>query len=126
MKTLLRFLFVCALVLPLLGAVPARADDVADAKQRIHARQAEIAALKDRGVVGENNRGFVEGRGELSAQENSQVAAENSDRGILYAAVASQTNGTPDQAGRARAKKIAENSRPGVWLQDESGNWHKK
>jgi len=126
MKTVLRVLFLCVLVLPLFGVVSAKADDVANAKQRIHARQDMIAALKDRGVVGENNRGFVEGRGALSAEENSQVAAENGDRGILYAAVASQTGGTPDQAGRARAKKIVENSKPGVWLQDESGRWYKK
>jgi uncharacterized protein YdbL (DUF1318 family) len=126
MKNVLRILFLCVLVLPLLGVIPARADAMADAKQRIDARQDTIAALKDRGVLGENNRGFVEARGALSADENSKVASENSDRGILYAAVASKTGGTPDQAGRVRAKKIAENSRPGVWLQDESGNWHRK
>jgi uncharacterized protein YdbL (DUF1318 family) len=126
MKTVLRVLFLCVLMLPLLGVAPAKADDVANAKQRIHARQDTIAALKDRGVLGENNRGYVEARGTLSGEENSNVASENSDRAILYAAVASQTNGTPDQAGRVRAKKIAENSRPGVWLQDEGGHWHQK
>lgn len=126
MKTVLRVLFLCVLMLPLLGVAPAKADDVANAKQRIHARQDTIAALKDRGVLGENNRGFVEARATLSTEENSNVVSENSDRAILYAAVASQTGGTPEQAGRARAKKIAENSRPGVWLQDESGRWHQK
>jgi uncharacterized protein len=126
MKNVLHFLFLCVLMLPLLGVVSVRADDVANAKQRMNARQDAIAALKDRGVLGENNRGFVEPRGTLSADENSNVASENSDRGILYAAVASQTGGTPDQAGRVRAKKIAENSRSGVWLQDEGGRWYKK
>jgi uncharacterized protein len=126
MKTVLRILLVCGLLLPLLGVAPAKADGMADAKQRIHARQGALAALKDRGVLGENNRGFVEARGALSAEDSKSMAAENSDRAILYASVASQSGGTADAAGRARAKRIAEHSKPGVWLQDESGRWFRK
>jgi hypothetical protein len=114
------------LVLPLLGWSVARADEVASAKQRIDARQSAIAALKDRGMLGENNRGFVEPRGALSHEENELAASENGDRGILYAAVAKRTGQTAELAGRARAKQIAQNSKAGVWLQDESGGWHRK
>jgi uncharacterized protein YdbL (DUF1318 family) len=126
MKTVLRSLWVIILMLPLLGVSTAQADEVASAKQRIDARQGAIAALKDRGVLGENNRGFVEARGTLSREEDELTASENGDRRILYAAVAKQTGQTPEVAGRARARKIAENSRPGVWLQDESGRWYRK
>jgi uncharacterized protein YdbL (DUF1318 family) len=126
MKTVLRGLCVMMLMLPLLGLSTARADEVASAKERIDARQGAIAALKDRGMLGENNRGFVEARGTLSREGNELAASENDDRRILYAAVAKQTGQTPEFAGRARARKIAENSKPGVWLQDEAGRWYRK
>jgi hypothetical protein len=54
------------------------------------------------------------------------VAAENRDRGIVYAAIAQQTGSTVDTVGRARAKQIAAASAPGVWVQRENGEWYKK
>ena len=126
MKTALRVLCAIVLVLPWMFVPAAHADEVASAKERIDARQAAVAALKDRGMLGENNRGFVEARGTLSRPEAEMAAAENADRGILYAFVAKKTGETPELAGRARAKQIAQNSKAGVWLQDESGQWHRK
>lgn len=126
MKTVLRSLWLIILMLPLLGLSTAQADEVASAKQRIDARQGAIAALKDRGMLGENNRGLVEARGTLSREEDELAASENGDRRILYAAVAKQTGQTPELAGRARAKQIAQNSKSGVWLQDDGGRWSRK
>jgi uncharacterized protein len=54
------------------------------------------------------------------------VADENRDRSQVYARIAHQTGATADALGRARAKMIAKNSHPGVWLQNESGHWHRK
>lgn len=102
------------------------AADLGPVKQRMAQRLLAVNALKDRGVVGENNRGFLEARGALSGDENRMVAAENSDRSTVYAALAQQTGSSADQVGRARAKQIAQNSRAGVWLQDEGGQWHRK
>ena len=100
-----------------------RAEDVSAVKAQMEQRLPQVDALKAQGVVGENNRGFLEVRG---GDAGAVVAAENKDRENDYAAVAQKTGSTADQVGKKRAAKIAQNSRAGVWVQDEAGNWKKK
>jgi hypothetical protein len=54
------------------------------------------------------------------------VKAENRDRQLVYQAIARQQGTTAAVVGRRRALQIAENARPGEWLQDASGTWHRK
>ncbi len=54
------------------------------------------------------------------------ISAENTDREVVYAALAKQTGSSADQVGRARAKQIAAGSAAGVWVQKEDGTWQKK
>lgn len=124
MKTTLRLLALLSLAF-FAFAARAVADDVSEAKQRIAARQSEVASLKTSGAVGENNRGLLEVRGG-GGSSATIVADENRDRGVLYAEVAKRTGVSADDAGRARAKQIAANSAPGVWVQKEDGTWQKK
>jgi uncharacterized protein YdbL (DUF1318 family) len=124
MKLMLRFLVLFSFLS--LGFVArAAADDVADAKQRMIARQGEVATLKTSGAVGENNRGFLEVRGQ-AGNAASVVAAENQDRQVLYAEVARRAGTSAEEAGRARARQIFAQSAPGVWVQREDGTWQKK
>lgn len=101
------------------------ADEVSDAKQRIQARQSEVATLKSSGTLGENNRGLLEVR-DNAAGADKVASDENRDREVLYAVVAKRSGSTPDAVGRARAKELAQSSKPGVWVQDEAGHWAKK
>jgi hypothetical protein len=127
MKTFwIRSLFALAALLATVVATNLRAADLGAVKQRMAQRLPAIDALRDRGAAGENNRGFLEARGTLSAAENKTVADENSDRSAVYTALAQQTGSTADLVGRARAKQIAQGSKGGVWLQRESGEWYKK
>lgn len=103
----------------------ALADQVSDAKQRIGARRAEVASLKLSGAVGENNQGYLEVR-DGGGNAAAVSSAENSDRGVLYAEAAKLTGKSPAEVGKARAREIAANSAPGVWIQREDGNWQKK
>lgn len=127
MKTFwIRLLFTLA-VISLPVALPGlQAQNLGAVKQRMAQRLPAVDALKDRGAVGENNRGYLEARAALSGAESGTVSAENADRAEVYGALAQQTGSSSDQVGRARAKKIAETSKAGVWLQDESGNWRRK
>ncbi|HTL67564.1 MAG TPA: YdbL family protein [Lacunisphaera sp.] len=122
MKT--RFL----LVLVTLGlfATAAFAQSAAEIRQRMEARLPDIDRLKAAEAVGENNRGLLELRPAAQADAASVVTAENNDREAVYAIIAKQTGATPDSVAKARARQIAAGSRPGVWVQDESGAWHKK
>ncbi|MCX6951456.1 MAG: DUF1318 domain-containing protein [Verrucomicrobia bacterium] len=124
MKTTLRLLALFSLAFFSLAA-RAVADEVGDAKQRIAARQSEVASLKTSGAVGENNRGLLEVRGG-GGSSAKVVAEENRDRGILYAEAGKRSGVSADEAGRARAKQIAANSAPGVWVQKDDGTWQKK
>ena len=79
MKSLVifRLLFVFAALA--FGTVVVRAQDPA-LKARIEQRLGSINALKDRGVAGENNRGFLEARGSASADDQRVISEENADR----------------------------------------------
>lgn len=117
-------LLASALVLGV-GAVSVRAEDLGAVKVRMSERLSKLDQLKASGVLGENNRGLVELRGS-DAEAGDVMAAENRDRGIVYAELARQTGTNPDQVGRARARQIAASSASGVWLQKADGSWYKK
>jgi hypothetical protein len=102
-----------------------RAESVDAVKARMAQRLAQVDGLKEQGAVGENNRGFLEVRGG-PAEAGAVVSAENKDREIVYAAVAQKTGITAEQVGQKRAARLAQASRSGVWVQDESGSWKKK
>lgn len=125
MKSIL--LRICLLVgLLSAGVVAARAaEDLGAVKARLAQRLGSLDQLKSSGAIGETNRGLVDLRA-ASPAAGDLVAAENRDRGIVYAAIAQQTGSTVETVGRARAKQIAAASAPGVWVQRESGEWYKK
>ena len=102
-------------------AIPGGAQGV---KERMAARLTVIDDLKARGVVGENNQGYLEFVG---PQEKADVvAAENADRAVVYAAIAKQTGTRPEVVAQRRALQIAQNSLAGVRLQRPDGTWYTK
>ena len=101
------------------------ADDLNSVKARMAQRLPQIDQLKAQGVVGENNRGMMELRGG-DVDAGDAVAAENRDRGIVYAEIARQTGTSVEQVARHRARQIASLSASGVWLQKDDGSWYKK
>ena len=105
-----------------LAAGPAAAQGI---KERMAQRLPVIEHLKSRGIVGENNQGYLEFVGGPREKEDV-VAAENRDRQAVYAAIARKTGTTPELVGRRRAHQIAEQSRSGVMLQRPDGSWYTK
>ncbi|MDI1336041.1 MAG: YdbL family protein [Lacunisphaera sp.] len=122
MKTRLCLLFATLCLL----AAPAFAESATALRGRMEQRLPQIDALKAQEVLGENNRGLLEERKSGTPGASTIVSDENRDRGAVYALLAAQTGATPESVARARAKQIAANSRPGVWVQDESGQWIRK
>lgn len=105
------------------AVAPLQAQEAAAINRRMEERLPAIDALKARQLVGENNRGYLEARAELSADDAALVAAENRDRAAVYEAIARRAETTAEAVGRARARQIAERSRPGVWIQGPDGAW---
>jgi uncharacterized protein YdbL (DUF1318 family) len=94
-------------------------------KQRMIARLPAIKSLKSSGIVGENNKGFLEFIG--NKRENEEVvSAENKDRQAVYEAIAKQQGTTVEVVGKHRAIQIANKAQAGEWLQDGNGKWYQK
>ena len=94
-------------------------------KTRFRERLPALNELKDQGVIGENNRGFVEFLGQ-DHRGRDVVDAENADRRELYGAIAASTGTTPELVGQRRALQIVAEERPGRMLQNEAGQWYRK
>jgi hypothetical protein len=110
------FMLVCLLATSASGA---------GIKERMKERLPVIVSLKSQGVIGENNKGFLEYRTSRRPQE-TVVNAENKDRSLVYAAIARKQNVSPVIVGQRRALQIARKADPGEWLQDPSGKWYRK
>jgi uncharacterized protein YdbL (DUF1318 family) len=96
-----------------------------DIKARMRARLPVIVKLKDTGVVGENNKGYLVIL-KKSTHKKSVIEAENKDRRTIYAAIAKRQGTTPDLVGKRRALQIAEKADSGTMIQGKDGKWRKK
>lgn len=94
-------------------------------KARMKARLPVINALKTDGIIGENNRGYLEFIKNNTSKQDV-VTSENQDRKKVYSAIAKQQGATADLVGKRRAKQIAQRAKPGQWIQDGTGNWYQK
>jgi len=94
-------------------------------KARMKARRHVINALKAEGIIGENNRGYLEFVGKIKKEEDV-VSAENNDRRQVYHALGKQENIPAEEFGKLRAKNMAKRAKAGEWLQDEKGRWYRK
>ena len=104
------------------AGISAFADDI---KTRMKQRLPVIIELKTKGIVGENNAGYLEFIGTKKEQADV-VAAENEDRKTVYAAIGKQQGTTAELVGKRRALQIAKKANPGEWVQDASGKWLQK
>ena len=93
---------------------------------RMEQRLLLVDALKDRQVVGENSRGYLEARASLQPQDEKVVSDENADRREVYLIVAANEKTDAGHVGRLRAQQIALTSKRGVWMQGGDGVWDQK
>jgi uncharacterized protein YdbL (DUF1318 family) len=97
---------------------------------RRHQSADERSAAKNHRTQGcRNNRG--EHQGFLAfigadRKEQALVDAENNDRQLVYDAIAKQQGTAAEVVGRRRALQIADNAKPGEWIQDAGGKWVQK
>jgi len=121
-KTVLMAILTMLVATLAVNAAGASAEDI---KARMIERLPAIKALKDKGLVGENNLGYLEFIGSQKENQNL-IDAENNDRRLVYEAIAKQQNTTIELVGKHRAIQIAEKAQPGDWLQDATGKWYQK
>jgi uncharacterized protein YdbL (DUF1318 family) len=106
----------------------AGADDI---KARMKDRLPTIVQMKADGIIGENNKGYLEFVPGAAQKMQDVIADENKDRQMVYSAIAKQQSKpnepvTTEVVGKIRAVQIAEKAASGEWVQDGSGKWYKK
>lgn len=95
-----------------------------DIKSKMIERLPVINALKNKGIIGENNSGYLEF---IKNKENQDVVnAENNDRRAVYSDIAKQNGTTIEVVGQQRAAQIGKKAIQGEWLQDSTGKWLRK
>ena len=72
-------------------------------------RKPQLVSLEDSGTVTENNLGLVEAKGNSDPSVKALVDAENSDRMIIYKAIAAKNGISVEEVQQIYAKKIQEN-----------------
>jgi uncharacterized protein len=99
--------------------------DVEAAALRRRDRKPQLAQYESSGAIGENGSGLVEIRGAAGPDAQAVVGAENSDRMIIYAAVA-QRNGTAvAEVQKLYAKRLQVDAPAGTPLEVD-GAWKTK
>jgi uncharacterized protein YdbL (DUF1318 family) len=102
--------------------VSALAEDI---KARFANRLPVIVDLKIKGLIGEDNRGYLQFVGKNKEKEDI-VNAENKDRRTLYSAIAKKRGVSVEEVEKNGAVQNAKKAKPGYWLQDANGKWYQK
>ncbi|MCP3967691.1 MAG: YdbL family protein [Lentisphaerae bacterium] len=114
---------ICAMMLTLAaGTVFAGTREI---KARMKARFPQIENFKNQGVIGENNKGYLEVL-KTNADAKKLVGSENKDREAVYRAIARQQKASAELVGKRRAMMIARRAPKGHMLQNAKGKWYKK
>lgn len=98
--------------------------EVSAALEARRARFDNLADLKSKGMVGEDDRGYVKAL--VSAPEvEAVVEAENKDRTIVYTTIARQNNLAAEMATieKVFAGVQRDKAKPGEKIQADSGQW---
>lgn len=87
-------------------------------------RVAIVKALKLKGIVGENNAGYLEFRGAPQARE--VVKLQNKARKQQYKKIAQRLDVPLAQVQQQRARQLRQQSPAGTWIQQPDGAWVRK
>ncbi len=91
-------------------------------------RYDQLRAFKDLGIIGENNRGYVELLKD-NKEAKALAEAENKDRQLIYSSIVEQ-NQLPQESLATIEKVFAqvqrEKANKGDQVQDENGQWVSK
>lgn len=71
-------------------------------------RRPQLLSLEEKGIISENNVGLVEIAGEADSSIKELVSAENSDRMVIYKAIAAKNGISVEEVQEIYAKKLQE------------------
>jgi uncharacterized protein YdbL (DUF1318 family) len=98
--------------------------DVDEAATRRKDRRSQVVGLLSSGAIGENSRGMLEVRNSDSAAAEI-VSAENSDRSIIYRAIANKNGTSVADVEKLYAKRLQSDAPSGAPI-ETPGGWQTK
>ena len=122
-KTQLTAIFSFALVVLLVSSIYAQ--NLQSVKASMLERKPTVDSLKNKGLVGEGNDGYLHVR-QASGNANNVVSSENTDRRVVYNAIAKKEGTTVEKVGKRRAIQLAGIAPAGHWFRKGDGTWFKK
>ncbi len=98
--------------------------EVKAALENRRSRFDQLKSLKAQGIVGENNRGYVQVLGNDSSAK-SLVESENNDRRVIYKTIEAQNNlsGAMETIEKVFAQVQRDKASPTDKIQTEDGRW---
>ena len=96
---------------------------VEEAALRRRDRKAQVEALLSQGVLGEDNRGLLAVRGAVDAAAEQTVAAENTDRTLIYGALAKKNGTSVGEIQKVYSERLHGNAPVGAPIQSPDGAW---
>ncbi len=125
MKKMIRVFLSVLIFASCLSAV--QGADAKTLKKNMKERLTKIADLKKRGIVGEDNKGYLAPVEQtLNEADAALVKAENADRKTIYTAIGKQQGASAEDVGKRRAIRLSKLAFPGTYVMDENGKWVKK
>jgi len=97
--------------------------EVEQAALRRKDRKAQLSSLQASGALGENKSGLVEVRSGGSSEASSVASAENSDRMIIYQAVAAKNGTGVGDVQVLYAKRLQADAPSGTPVESAGGQW---
>lgn len=108
----MKLIFALSVAIALLGAVPAAASPLDDAKQAGH--------------VGEQADGYLAARPGAPGSAQALVSQINTGRSTRYAEIAAKNGTDPSAVAALAGSKLIARTPSGQWVRDASGAWRQK
>nr|MBU1327796.1 YdbL family protein [Candidatus Omnitrophota bacterium] len=77
-------------------------------------RKSELDSWEEKGVIGESKLGMVEIRGSADSSTKALIDAENTDRMVIYNAIATKNRISIEEVQKMYAKKLQDGANPGT------------
>jgi len=97
----------------------------AELQKRFKERYPEIQRLKEQGVIGETDEGYVDFVAKKDSGAADTVNQENADRRALYELIAKNEGTSIDTVAKHNAQRNFEKAKAGEYLRYD-GKWRKK
>lgn len=109
------------------GTAYAEDEDVSpeakDAAYRRRDRRPELVSFESKGILGESNRALIVMRGAGDARAQQIMAEENSDRMVIFQAIAKKRQSSIDNIQKVYADRLRDRLASGTPVQNEDGSW---